>query len=132
MKIAVMLEKDSVSPHFGGSARFCIYTIEDGKVVNKEYYDMPEHKPGLFPKTIKQAGAEIVIAGSMGENAKYIFDSVGIKYIIGVLGNADDVVQDYINGALKPDLELANKIHAHEEGSHHHDHEHHHHHEHKH
>jgi len=124
MKIAVMLMGDKISPHFGGSEKVCIYTIENGAIITKEYFEMPEHKAGLFAKFIKEKGADVVIAGSMGERARYIFDTLGIKYFIGVLGNPDEAVEKLLKGELRSDETLANKIHEHEEGLHHHLHQH--------
>lgn len=124
MKIAVMLIGDKISPHFGGSEKVCIYTVENGAIVNKEYFDMPEHRAGLFAKFIKQKGADVVIAGSIGERARYIFDNLGIRYFIGVLGSPDEVVEKLLKGQLKSNEALANEIHEHEEGLHHHSHGH--------
>ncbi|WAM34036.1 NifB/NifX family molybdenum-iron cluster-binding protein [Caldicellulosiruptor morganii] len=122
MKIAVMLMGNKISPHFGGSERVCIYTVENGAVVNKEYFDMPEHRAGIFAKFVKEKGAEVVIAGSMGERARYIFDSLGIKYFIGVLGSPDEAVEKLLKGELKSNLAIADEIHEREEGMHHHSH----------
>ncbi|ABP65871.1 Dinitrogenase iron-molybdenum cofactor biosynthesis protein [Caldicellulosiruptor saccharolyticus DSM 8903] len=124
MKIAVMLIGDKISPHFGGSEKVCIYTVENGAIVKKEYFDMPEHKAGLFAKFIKQKEADVVIAGSMGERARYIFDSLGIRYFIGVLGSPDEAVEKLLKGELKSDEMLAREIHDHEEGLHRHRHGH--------
>ncbi|AZT89397.1 dinitrogenase iron-molybdenum cofactor biosynthesis protein [Caldicellulosiruptor changbaiensis] len=124
MKIAVMLIGDKISPHFGGSEKVCVYTIEDGAIVAKEYFNMPEHRAGLFAKFIKQKGADVVIAGSMGERARYIFDSLGIRYFIGVLGSPDEAVEKLLKGEIKSDEMLAREIHDHEEGLHHHRHGH--------
>ena len=124
MKIAVMLIGDKISPHFGGSEKVCVYTIEDGAIVAKEYFNMPEHRAGLFAKFIKEKGADVVIAGSIGERARYIFANLGIKYFIGVLGNPDEAVEKLLKGQLKSNEALANEIHEHEEELHHHLHEH--------
>lgn len=124
MKIAVMLIGDKISPHFGGSEKVCIYTIENGNVIAKEYFNMPEHRAGLFAKFIKEKGADVVIAGSIGERARYIFDTLGIKYFIGVLGDPDEAVEKLLKGQLKSNEALANEIHEREEGLNHHTHRH--------
>lgn len=124
MKIAVMMAGNQISPHFGGSEKVCIYTVENDNIIAKEYFNMPEHRAGLFAKFIKQKGADVVIAGSIGERARYIFDSLGIKYFIGVLGSPDEVVEKLLKGQLKSDEAIANEIHEHEEGLHHHSHGH--------
>lgn len=124
MKIAIMLTGNQISPHFGGSERVCFYTIENDNIVAKEYFDMPEHKAGLFAKFVKEKGADVVIAGSMGERARYIFDNLGIKYFIGVLGSPDEAIAKLLKGELKSNEVLANEIHEQEEGLHHHSHEH--------
>ncbi|BCS80342.1 NifB/NifX family molybdenum-iron cluster-binding protein [Anaerocellum diazotrophicum] len=127
MKIAVMMAGNQISPHFGGSEKVCIYTVENDNIVAKEYFNMPEHRAGLFAKFIKQKGADVVIAGSIGERARYIFDSLGIRYFIGVLGSPDEAVEKLLKGQLKSNEALANEIHKHEEGLQHHSHGHSHH-----
>ncbi|ADQ45251.1 Dinitrogenase iron-molybdenum cofactor biosynthesis protein [Caldicellulosiruptor kronotskyensis 2002] len=124
MKIAVMMVDNQISPHFGGSEKVCIYTVENDNVVAKEYFNMPEHRAGLFAKFIKEKGADVVITGSMGERARYIFDNLGIKYFIGVLGHPDEAVEKLLKGQLKSNESLANEIHEHEEGLHHRSHGH--------
>jgi predicted Fe-Mo cluster-binding NifX family protein len=123
MKIAVTMVDNQISPHFGGSEKVCIYTVEDNKVAKKEYFDMPEHRSGLFAKFIKEKGVDVVITGAMGERARYIFDTLGIKYFIGILGNPNEAVEKLLKGELKTDEELAKKIHEQGKSLHH---EHHH------
>lgn len=127
-----MMIKDKISPHFGGSEKVCIYTVDQGKVVAKEYFDMPDHRSGIFAKFIKEKGTDVVIAGSIGERARYIFDTLGIKYYIGVLGSPDEAVEKLLKGQLKSNEALANEIHEREEGLHHHSHGHSHEHHHTH
>lgn len=126
MKVAVMLVGDSISPHFGGSEKVCIYTVEENQIIARDYFDMPEHKAGLYAKVLKEKGTDIVIAGSMGERARYIFDNLGIKYFIGVLGDPEKAILELINGKLRSNIEVSQKIHEQEEKMHHHSHKHHH------
>lgn len=101
MKIAVASEGKQVSGHFGHCESFIIYDISDNKVTGKVVVPNPGHKPGYLPVFLKEKGANVVIAGSMGETAQQLFDKDGVKAVLGAEGESDEVVQKYLNGQLE-------------------------------
>ena len=59
----------TVEEHFGHCEKFAVYTIEEGKIVKKEFLTAPEHAPGVFPRFIAENNINVVITGGMGQRA---------------------------------------------------------------
>lgn len=101
MKIAVACEGKVVSAHFGHCEGFMIYNVEDGKVTVNEFKPNPGHRPGFLPVYLKEQGADVIIAGGMGETAQMLFNENGIEVVVGAQGSCDEVVNKYLDGELK-------------------------------
>lgn len=101
MKIAVASQGKYVSPHFGHCEGFTIYEIKDDKLVGKDHIENPGHRPGFLPDFLKDLGVNLVISGGMGETAQHLFAQNYIKVLVGVEGEGDDVIGQYLNNELK-------------------------------
>ena len=101
MKVAVASEGQSVSGHFGHCESFTIYEVEAGKVLSKENKPNPGHRPGYIPLFLKDLGANVIIAGGMGEMAQQLFNENGIAAFVGVQGLCDEAVQRFVDGKLE-------------------------------
>ena len=101
MRVAISTDGDFVSAHFGRCPHFTIVDIENVKVVKKETVANPGHSPGAIPQFLHQMGAEVIIAGGMGMRAAGFFDELGIKPIMGITGEIDEVIEQLIKGTLK-------------------------------
>lgn len=101
MKIAVATEQGQVSAHFGHCEGFTMYDVQDGKVAQKTFVDNPGHQPGFLPVFLKESGADVIIAGGMGDMAQRLFAQNGIQVIVGASGPSDAAAQSCIDGSLK-------------------------------
>jgi len=101
MKIAVASNGKTVSQHFGHCEKFLIYDEKDGKILTRQLIDNPGHKPGFLPNFLNDLGVKAIIAGGMGEGAIEIFNEKGIQIVTGASGDADEIVQKFIEGSLK-------------------------------
>lgn len=101
MKIAISTDNGKVAQHFGRCAQYTIVEIEDNKIQTKETIDNPGHAPGALPKFLDSKGCDLIIAGGMGRRAQGFFKEFNIDWIIGVQGDIDCVIEDYINGKLE-------------------------------
>ncbi|KGN00879.1 dinitrogenase iron-molybdenum cofactor [Clostridium novyi A str. 4570] len=101
MRIAVASEGNNVSGHFGHCAGFTMFDVEDNKIVNKEYIESPGHKPGFLPVFLNEKGANVIIAGGMGEHAQELFAQNNIQVVVGAVGSIEENVDQFIKGALK-------------------------------
>jgi predicted Fe-Mo cluster-binding NifX family protein len=99
VKIAIAHDNDYVSPHFGHCTAYAVYTINDADVSRTDILN-PGPKPGKLPALLSGTGVTHVISGGMGPRAVEMFAACGIEVIIGVTGQCDTVVVDFVNGAI--------------------------------
>ncbi len=105
MKIAIPAENGLLCPHFGRCQQVAFVDVDpkSGEINTVEYYSMPEHAPGVFPKFVAQKGAEIVLAGGMGPQAVDILSQLGVKVIVGCpVESPQNLATMYVNGELTP------------------------------
>ena len=68
-RIAVTTENGEIYQHFGKTQCFTLYTIEDGKVADKKLLDTSDSGHSALAGVLKQAGAELLICGGIGQGA---------------------------------------------------------------
>ena len=100
MKIAVAAEGTGVSAHFGHCEGFFLYEMQAGEIVGQSYLTNPGHQPGLLPRLLAEAKAEVVIAGGMGAGAIGLLDDAGIAVVTGASGDCAKAARDYTSGKL--------------------------------
>lgn len=101
MKLAIATVGDKVSSHFGHCDGFTVYTLDNSKVIGKEFLDSPKHEKGVLPKFLAENGVNIIAAGGMGKRAQDLFKDNDIDVIVGVKGSLDQAIEKYLNDALK-------------------------------
>ena len=104
MKIAIPLIADRLSPHFGHCEEFAIIDVDEQ---NKEVVGMvklspPEHQPGVLPQWLHEQGANVIIAGGMGQRAQQLFTQNDIKVVVGApVQKPEHLIKKYLDGALQ-------------------------------
>jgi len=101
VKIAISTDQNQVSAHFGRCPSFTLVNIQEGKIVAKDIVANPGHMPGAIPKFLYEKGVNCIIAGGMGARAEGFFQEFGIKTVVGVQGNIDTVIQQFLQGTLQ-------------------------------
>lgn len=107
MKIAIPVidEKGEVlEEHFGRAPYFNIYTIENGKVVDKIVkLNDSDHFGGVGqpPERIEAMGAKIVISSGMGMKAIQMFQDKKIAVLEAISKDVDSNVEAYLRSELK-------------------------------
>jgi ATP-binding protein involved in chromosome partitioning len=104
MKIAIPLADGKLSMHFGHCERFALVEVDPSlkKIVQREDLEAPPHEPGLLPKWLAERGANLIIAGGMGQRAQDLFCEQGIEVIIGAPAETpENLVNSYLAGILK-------------------------------
>ena len=101
MKIAIATENGCVAQHFGRCPEYTIVEIEGSGIGSKAVEENPGHAPGAIPQFLSGKGCEVIIAGGMGQRAQMFFQEYNIECIIGVQGDVEKVIEDYINGSLE-------------------------------
>ncbi len=110
MKIAIPIANGCLSMHFGHCKQLGIYEVEPAarKVLGKEYLVPPSHEPGVLPRWLHEQGANVIIAGGMGQRAQQLFAGKGIKVVVGASGDPDALVNAYLSGDLKTGENVCN------------------------
>jgi predicted Fe-Mo cluster-binding NifX family protein len=109
MKIAVPLNEGRLSMHFGHCQQFAILEVDEQtqKIVNKSLHDPPPHEPGLLPRWLHELGANVIIAGGMGQRAQQIFVENDIKVVVGASESApEELVTAFLQNTLKSGANL--------------------------
>lgn len=120
MVIAVTYQNGDVFQHFGKTQEFKIYTCDGSSVTESKVVGTEGKGHGELVGFIKDKKAEVLICGGLGGPAKSSLEEAGIKVYGGVQGNADQAVQDFLQGKLSynPDVHCDHH-HDHEEGGEH-------------
>ena len=99
-RIAVTTENGEIYQHFGKTQCFTLYTIEDGKVADKKLLDTSDSGHSALAGVLKQAGAELLICGGIGQGARDALSEAGIQLLAGASGSVDAAVEAYLAGNL--------------------------------
>lgn len=104
MKIAIPTYEGKLCAHFGHCQQFALLDVEpDNKtVIGSTMLDPPPHQPGLLPRWLHEQGANLIIAGGMGQRAIQLFSQAGIEVIVGAPTLApEELVTAYLKGQLE-------------------------------
>ena len=104
MKIAIPLAGGKLAMHFGHCERFALVDVDpkQRKIVTRQEINPPPHEPGLLPPWLAKQGANMIIAGGMGQRAQSLFAQQGIQVMVGAPASPlDALVNDYLAGTLQ-------------------------------
>lgn len=107
-----------LSDHFGHAPFFAFVEIENDKVESVEFKENPfegHHVEGNVPNFLIQSGADVLIAGNMGQRAYEILSQNGIEIYPYMNGNLDDAIKSYLSGIGKSDY-TGDHAKSHEDG----------------
>ena len=100
-KIAIASDGHQVSAHFGRCPSFTIFKTEDKGIVHKEVINNPGHRTGYLPGFLQEKGVSTIICGGMGRRAISLFREKGIQVIVGITGDIDQVISDFLQEKLQ-------------------------------
>ena len=101
MRIAVTYEDGNIFQHFGHSAQFKVYDVEDGKVVSSQVIDTMGSGHGALAGLLGNLQADVLICGGIGGGAQMALAQAGIKLYGGVRGDADEAVSLFLAGTVR-------------------------------
>lgn len=104
MKIAIPVADGRLCMHFGHCERFALIEVDDATktIQGTTYLVPPPHEPGVLPRWLHQEGAELIIAGGMGQRAQSLFVQNGVEVIVGAPAEApEDIASAYLSGKLE-------------------------------
>ena len=104
MRIAIPLADGRLAMHFGHCERFALLDVDQDtkNILHREDVEAPPHQPGLLPPWLAERGANLIIAGGMGQRAQQLFEYQGIRVVVGAPAEApESIVKDYLAGTLQ-------------------------------
>ena len=120
MKIAVTYEAGLVYQHFGHTAAFKLYEVEDGEVKTSRVIPTDGHGHGALAGFLRAQGVDALICGGIGGGAQTALNNAGIRFYGGVRGDADEAVLALLAGQLNynPCVTCSHHSHDHACGDH--------------
>ncbi len=103
MKIAIPVAEGKLCLHFGHCEQFALLEADEKTrtILGKQMLTPPPHEPGVLPRWLQEQGADIIIAGGMGQRAQALFRESGIRVIVGAAGELlEDLAAQYLAGTL--------------------------------
>ena len=131
IRIAIPVADGRMHGHFGGCREFVIVDADTQNrvVIASTTIAAPPHKPGLFPRWLREQGVRVVIASGIGKGCLNNFTVNGVVVLAGeVNARVEAIVAAYLAGQLTGTPEgCQNHGHQHDHKHHHEGHGHHHH-----
>jgi len=103
MKIAIPVVEGKLCMHFGHCEQFALFDVDEKsqKVTGRQMLTPPPHEPGVLPRWLRHLGANVIIAGGMGQRAQSLFAENNIKVIVGAsAGDPEHLALQYLAGTL--------------------------------
>ena len=103
MRIAIPVSEGKLDPHFGHCRYFSLFDVDqqDNEILSSTTVEAPPHQPGLLPRWLAEQGAELVLAGGMGNRAIQLLTDQGIEVMVGVPGlDPESLVQAFLAGEI--------------------------------
>ncbi len=118
MKLAVTYGNGEVFQHFGHTAAFKFFDIENGKIVSSSIEQTNGSGHGALAGFLKDKKTDALICGGIGGGAQTALAEAGIKVYGGVKGSADEAAESFAKGRLifNPDIKCDHHDHEHGEG----------------
>lgn len=108
-KVAIPIEKDCLSTHFGMCSHYAVFTIEKSKVLEKVKVKPDFSNIEEFPQWLRSMGVTDVITYKINPVLIPEFIKNKINVFVGTKQVAPDLlIADYINGKLKSNEEIFN------------------------
>ena len=101
MKIAVTYENGQIFQHFGHTAQFKLYDVENGTVVSAQVVDTNGSGHGALAGFLAANGVNSLICGGIGGGAQMALAEAGIQLYAGCSGDADQRVDELLAGTLQ-------------------------------
>ena len=117
MKIAVTYDNGLIFQHFGKTAQFKLYDVEDGKIVKEQIVDTNGEGHGALAGFLRNAQVDVLICGGIGGGAQTAMKDSGITLYGGNSGLADDAVDAFLAGTLAQIDDPTCNHHGHDHGA---------------
>lgn len=104
MKIAIPVADGRLCMHFGHCEQFAMVEVNEpaGTILSTTCLTPPDHEPGVLPRWLGEQGANVVIAGGLGQRAQGLLNQAGIWVVVGApAGTPEELASAYLAGTLE-------------------------------
>ncbi len=109
MKIAIPTADGRLCMHFGHCQQFALVQVaaNSKEILGTTWLTPPPHEPGVLPRWLHEQGADVIIAGGMGQRAQELFGRNGIKVVVGASDDEPEaIVAAYLAGTLETGMNV--------------------------
>ncbi len=103
MKIAIPLANGRLATHFGHCEQFALVEVDEAarQPRSTQVLTPPPHEPGVLPRWLHEQGANVILAGGMGQRAQQLFAEKGIRVVYGVPSDTtENLVRAFLDGTI--------------------------------
>lgn len=93
-----------ICAHFGQCEWFALIDVDPlaGRVSRMRLARSPKHEPGVLPAWIHEQGADVVITGGMGAQARDLLTQNDIEVVVGInAGTPEELALGHLRGTLE-------------------------------
>ena len=112
MIVAAPYENGMIFQHFGKTAQFKLYTVEQETIAESRVVGTNGKGHGELVGVLKGYGVNVLICGGLGAGAKTALANEGIKVYGGVTGACDAAAAAFLAGTLQYNPDAACKHHG--------------------
>ena len=106
MKVAIPIFGPRVSPRFDYAPALLLFNLEDNRVVESEKFSLQAWDRLQRLQKLRELGVKTLICGGIDGNSAQILSDYGIRVIAWVAGEADEAMRCFLQGKLRPGVEL--------------------------
>lgn len=117
MRVAVTYDNGEIFQHFGKTAAFKLYDIDNGEIAAIQTIETQGTGHGALAGFLKENGVDVLLCGGIGGGAQSALADWGIELYGGLSGSADKAVSLLIEGKLEKSPIASCDHHGHGEGS---------------
>ena len=104
MKIAIPVSDGKLCMHFGHCDQFAVVEVNETtkSIQGTTMLTPPPHEPGVLPRWLHEQGANLIIAGGMGQRAQSLFTENGIGVVVGApVDSPEKLAASWLAGTLQ-------------------------------
>jgi predicted Fe-Mo cluster-binding NifX family protein len=101
-KVAVCQLKGRIAPRYDFATEFAVFAIDgDGRIVERWTVHASDMNSAEQTVMLGRLGVELVICGGAKKECQCHLQEHNIRFIDNVIGNVEDVIARYLEGALR-------------------------------
>lgn len=106
MKVAIPIFGPRVSPRFDCAPSLLLFTVEDGKVVERGEANLTHLEPWQRLDRLRELGIQALICGGIDGHSARVLEAHQVQVIPWVAGEAEEAMEFFLRGQLTPGLSI--------------------------